>query len=115
MLGIAINGAERPSPSDGEKSWRRTQRRHVAQGIKEITMAASKETQSGKTVAEQVGDWAAAVRADKLPAPTRAAARRLLLDVTGLCVAARKGDYVEALLSTALSDGKATAIGHART
>src|SRR5258708_14217631 len=81
---------------------------------KEIAMAAAKETQSGPTVAEQVGDWAAAVRAETLPAPTRAAARRLPLLVTGLGGAARKGDYVEALLSTALSDGTATAIGHAR-
>jgi 2-methylcitrate dehydratase PrpD len=65
-------------------------------------------------VAEQVGKWAAAVEPRSLPGTTRNAARRLLLDVTGLCVAARKADYVQALLATALSEGATTAIGHAR-
>lgn len=66
------------------------------------------------TVAEQVGKWAAAVEARALPKTTQSAARRLLLDITGLCVAARKGDYIEALLASAVSDGKTTAIGHSR-
>src|SRR5919108_3970424 len=66
------------------------------------------------TVAERIGEWAAAVDARALPKSTQGAARRLLLDVAGLCVAARKGDYVQALLASALSEGKATAIGHAR-
>jgi 2-methylcitrate dehydratase PrpD len=67
------------------------------------------------TVAEQISEWAAAVETRSLPKTTRSAARRLLLDVTGLCVAARKGDYVAALLASAVSDGKTTAIGHSRT
>jgi 2-methylcitrate dehydratase PrpD len=37
-----------------------------------------------------------------------------LLDQVGLYVAARKADFVDALLKTALSDGKTTAIGHSR-
>ena len=67
------------------------------------------------TVAERFGAWAVSVRSDALPPATSDAVRRLMLDVAGLCVAARAGDYVQALLSTAVSDGPATAIGHART
>jgi 2-methylcitrate dehydratase PrpD len=66
------------------------------------------------TVAEKIATWAAAIEPRTLPAATQAAARRLLLDQVGLYVAARKADFVEALLATAISDGKATAIGHSR-
>jgi 2-methylcitrate dehydratase PrpD len=73
------------------------------------------ETERALTVAEEFGAWAEEVRGDELPRPTHEAARRLVLDVVGLCVAARSGDYIEALMSTAISDGNATAIGHSRT
>src|ERR1700752_5114714 len=66
------------------------------------------------TVAEKIGVWAAGIETPKLPAATQAAGRRLLLDQVGLYVAARKADFVEALLKTALSAGKTTAIGHSR-
>ena len=66
------------------------------------------------TLAEQIGVWAAAIDTPELPEGTQAAGRRLLLDQVGLYVAARNADFVEALLKTALSEGKATAIGHAR-
>lgn len=39
--------------------------------------------------------------------------RLLLLDVAGLCVAARDTDYVRAALASTASEGRATAIGHA--
>ena len=67
------------------------------------------------TVAEQVGEWAAALQASSLPKATQSAARRLLLDVAGLCVAARKRDYIQALLASAVSEGPSTAIGHSRS
>ena len=66
------------------------------------------------TVAEKIATWAAGIDTPKLPAATQAAGRRLLLDQVGLYVAARKADFIEALLATALSDGKTTAIGHSR-
>lgn len=72
-------------------------------------------TPAGGSVAERFGAWSSAVRSEGLPPPTRDAVRRLLLDIVGLCVAARGGDYVRAILSTAVSDGPATAIGHGRT
>lgn len=43
----------------------------------------------------------------------RETVRLLLLDVAGLCVAARDTDYVHATLASTASSGKATAIGHA--
>ncbi|MGO4669341.1 MmgE/PrpD family protein [Bosea sp. 2RAB26] len=43
----------------------------------------------------------------------RETVRLLLLDVAGLCVAARGTDYVRAALASTASSGKATAIGHA--
>jgi 2-methylcitrate dehydratase PrpD len=69
---------------------------------------------STRTVAEQVGEWAAALQPRSLPKATQSAARRLMLDVAGLCVAARRGDYIKALLASAVSEGTATAIGHSR-
>lgn len=78
-------------------------------------MKVAAQRERSLTVAETFGDWAAGMRGDRLPDPTRHATRRLLLDVLGLCVAARKSDYVTALLATAISDGSATAIGHGRT
>jgi 2-methylcitrate dehydratase PrpD len=44
----------------------------------------------------------------------RETAERLLIDIAGLCVAARKTDYARAALSSWESEGRCTAIGHAR-
>src|SRR3954468_7362852 len=41
-------------------------------------------------------------------------AEKLLIDIAGLCVAARKSDYVRAALKSWESSGTCTAIGHAR-
>ena len=49
-----------------------------------------------------------------IPADVREAATRLLVDVAGLCVAARKTDYVRATLAACESSGRCTALGHAR-
>jgi len=49
-----------------------------------------------------------------VPSPqARETVRLLLLDVAGLCVAARDTEYVRAALASTASEGKATAIGHA--
>src|SRR5919201_6095563 len=47
--------------------------------------------------------------------PMREAVEKLLIDVAGLCIAARKTDYVRAALDSWEVDGKCTALGHART
>ena len=63
------------------------------------------------TVAETLGAWIA----DGVAVPPACSdmAGRLLLDVAGLCVAARRECYVRALLATSEPGGRCSAIGHA--
>ncbi len=49
-----------------------------------------------------------------VPLPVRAKCEDLLVDVVGLCVAARNEDYVKATLAACDDDGPCTAIGHSR-
>src|SRR3954468_325070 len=53
-------------------------------------------------------------RQAKLSAAIADLTQKLLIDVAGLCVAARHADYVQAALKGWESDGRCTAIGHAR-
>jgi 2-methylcitrate dehydratase PrpD len=62
------------------------------------------------TLSEQLAD--AVQQARNIP---REMAERLLIDVAGLCVAARNTDYVAAALSGWEASGSCTALGHART
>src|SRR5580765_3373538 len=50
----------------------------------------------------------------KLSAAMADLSQKLLIDVAGLCVAARHADYVQAALKGWESDGQCTAVGHAR-
>ena len=63
------------------------------------------------SLAEQLAAWLASSDAAALPAETRDTAHRLLLDVAGLCVAARAADYVRATLASVDGGGGCTAIG----
>lgn len=74
-------------------------------------MSGAKQTQ----IAEQLADWASQLEVNELPDPVVAVARRLLLDVTGLCVAARYSDYVRATLTSCHEAGAVTLIGHRQT
>ncbi len=65
-------------------------------------------------IAEQLTARIAAGRARVLPDGVRARAEEMLIDIAGLCVAARFTDYVRAALDGWESDGGCTAIGHAR-
>jgi len=65
------------------------------------------------TVAETLGEFAASVRSAELPDNVRNTIENLLLDVAGLCVAARNSDYVTAARASAIQNGSASAIGHA--
>ncbi len=69
---------------------------------------------SGEALAERISVWAAGVTSETLPAKVSQVAQRQLLDTAGLCVAARRTDYVEALLKTFEPRGQCTAIGHRR-
>ena len=66
-----------------------------------------------RPVAEALAERIAALDTASLPAAVRDTCERLLLDVVGLCLVARRTDYVRAALSAWRSDpGNATAIGH---
>jgi len=66
------------------------------------------------TVAQTLAKGIAAIDPARLPPAVRTVAENLVLDVAGLCVAARETDYVRAVLDSGLSPGRATAIGHSR-
>ncbi len=69
-----------------------------------------------RALAEHIADWIATTA---IPASCAVTANRLLLDVAGLCLAARAESYVRATLASAESSGAGaacgacTAIGHA--
>ncbi|MGE3844128.1 MAG: MmgE/PrpD family protein [Vicinamibacterales bacterium] len=69
--------------------------------------------QRGKAVAERLGDWLSSVTRESIPSQTEETVKRLVLDVVGLCVAARNEPYVRAVVSTA-DEGPCSAFGHAR-
>jgi 2-methylcitrate dehydratase PrpD len=70
--------------------------------------------QHAATVAETLAAAIADLDAKRLPAALRAVADNLVLDVFGLCLAARGTDYVRAALDGIDGEGRCTAIGHAR-
>ena len=67
--------------------------------------------QGAPTVAEAIGAWIGG--ALPIPRPCEDMARRLMLDVAGLCIAARRSNYVQAVLATADPGGSCSAFGHA--
>ncbi|HUN46630.1 MAG TPA: MmgE/PrpD family protein [Stellaceae bacterium] len=66
------------------------------------------------TVAEELAERIVAVRAVALPDALRQTVEDLVLDVAGLCLAARHADYVRAAIAGATGSGGATALGHER-
>ena len=64
--------------------------------------------------AEEFSQWAAALVPDRIPAAVRRALDSSLLDVVGLCLAARHTDYVRAALAAWDGAGACTAVGHQR-
>src|SRR6185312_13819130 len=67
-----------------------------------------------QSVAQSLAQRIAALDAARLPPAVRETCERLLIDVIGLCVVARRSDYVRAALAAWPDAGPATAIGHAR-
>lgn len=65
------------------------------------------------TIAGQLAEFAYAIEAGTLPPRAKETIRLLMIDVAGLCVAARGFDYIAAARGSASSSGKATALGHA--
>jgi len=67
---------------------------------------------NAKSVAEMLAERVVALRAEDIPAAVRERCRDLLVDVAGLCVAARNRDYVASLLASLDRGGPCTALGH---
>ena len=67
------------------------------------------------SIAERITDQALALDVNAIPPAVRTRIDELLIDVVGLCVAARNTDYIKALLAGVDSGGPATAIGHKAT
>jgi len=70
---------------------------------------------SAPAVAQLLASAVAQARDKPLPAKVRTTFEMLLIDVAGLCVSARKTDYVRAAIESWDARGKATAIGHGTT
>jgi 2-methylcitrate dehydratase PrpD len=66
------------------------------------------------SVAETLAERIVALDAARLSPTLKAKCADLLVDVVGLCVTARRTDYVQSLLAGLDDDGGCTAIGHAR-
>ena len=71
------------------------------------------EAHHGPTLTHSLAEWLVATPTAALPAECVAMARNLVLDVAGLCVAARKQDYVLATKTALDLGGACTAFGHA--
>src|SRR6266542_1569980 len=68
------------------------------------------KTSGAGILARKVG----ALEPPRLPAPVRRKCEDLLIDVVGLCLTARKQDYVKAALAGWDEEGPCSAIGHGR-
>jgi 2-methylcitrate dehydratase PrpD len=69
---------------------------------------------AGHAVAEVFAAWAGGLKTEAIPQAARDVARHALLDVAGLCIAARGADYVGAALAAWDAEGPCTALGHRR-
>jgi 2-methylcitrate dehydratase PrpD len=69
---------------------------------------------AGQAVAEIFAAWAGGLETAAIPDAARTVARHALLDVAGLCIAARGMDYVDAALAAWDAEGPCTALGHRR-
>ena len=70
---------------------------------------------SSHSVAQILADKALTVSASGVPPAVMERAEQLLIDVVGLCVAARNTDYMRSMLAALDVGGPCTAIGHSAT
>jgi len=66
------------------------------------------------SVAEQLAERIAALDPEVIPESVRRKCEDLLIDVIGLCIAARQSDYIASALAACDDDGRCTVIGQAR-
>ena len=67
------------------------------------------------SVTEVLAERAGALRAEGIPAAIRTVCEDLLIDVAGLCVAARNTEYAVSLKKSLDAGGACTALGHAES
>ncbi|NNU80177.1 MmgE/PrpD family protein [Halovulum dunhuangense] len=67
-----------------------------------------------ETVSEHFAGFLAGLKLSDIPDAARDVAIRDLIDAAGLCLAARRTDYIGQILDACDSDGPCTALGHAR-
>ncbi len=65
--------------------------------------------------AERLAELSLALTPQKIPAGVRSRVEELLIDIVGLCVAARNTDYIKAAKAAVDPGGSCTAIGHDTT
>jgi 2-methylcitrate dehydratase PrpD len=100
----------RPYNLDVVKCW--VAQEGLTQPYKVIAM--SRETKS-PAVAEQLAERIAKIETARLPPALKAMAEDLVVDIIGLCVAARNEDFVVAAKAGFDDTGPATVIGHVKT
>jgi len=64
------------------------------------------------SVAELLAERAVSLRGEAIPPDVRRRTEELLIDVVGLCIAARRTDYVRAVIGAVDAGGDCTAVGH---
>ncbi|MGE5526522.1 MAG: MmgE/PrpD family protein [Rhodospirillaceae bacterium] len=64
------------------------------------------------SVAQRLADQVGSLEPDVIPPAVRRRATELLVDVVGLCVAARRTDYVQSVIRSVDHGGPCTALGH---
>jgi len=74
-----------------------------------------KTPETGSAAAEKLAAQALALTPERIPAGVRRRAEELLIDVVGLCVAARGTDYMKSVTGSVDAGGPCTAIGHTST
>jgi 2-methylcitrate dehydratase PrpD len=67
---------------------------------------------TSQSIGQLLADQAAALKPESIPSAVRQRATELLIDVIGLCVAARRTDYVKAVIASVDAGGACTALGH---
>jgi 2-methylcitrate dehydratase PrpD len=67
------------------------------------------------SAAERLAELSLALRPEGVPDSVRKRAEELLIDIVGLCVAARDTDYIKATKAALDPNGRCTAIGHETT
>ena len=69
----------------------------------------------GNSASELLVDGLARIVPERISSAVRQCAEQLLIDVVGLCIAARNTDYMHSVLAAVDSGGPCTAFGHAAT